>query len=74
MLVFNTVSILACAGLMIAMGFMNSKTATAAIIILVLIEMTFGPTVGGFYKCAAIVARLAYSNFANAIPTTKQLQ
>jgi hypothetical protein len=44
---------------MIALGFMDANTALLAIIILVFIEMSFGPTVGGFYKCAAIVARWA---------------
>ena len=57
MLIFNTVSILGCAFMLIILGFMDSETATAAMILLVLIEMSFGPNVGGFYKCAALVTR-----------------
>ncbi len=57
MVIFNTVSILGCALLLVALGFMDPSTATIAFIILVLVEASFGPSVGGFYKCAAIVTR-----------------
>jgi len=73
MILFNTVSIMGCAILLIVLGFMDSTMAVTAMILLVLVETSFGPSVGGFYKCAAIHTR-QYNHFVlSCIQFTKCL-
>ncbi len=57
MLFFNTFALGACAVLLIAMSYTDRSTAWMAVWFLTALKTSFGPAVGGFYKCTALVTR-----------------
>jgi len=65
MLFFNTFALGCCAILLVAMAYMDRSTAGMAVWLLTLLKTSFGPAVGGFYKCTALVTR-QYNHFVLA--------